>query len=134
MMTDQEISHALAEKVMGWHVGPSELWDGDAWFDSTGKMIASLDMSFLTDDGWNCAVLDRMAEQGRVIQVNYRDGCWDAWFSSDENMAGDWRSIERIRTPPQEGEPGDRRRSICLAVLKAVGCEVEGHELTEKAN
>ena len=61
-MTDEELTNAVATKVMGWHREPGlEEWHGDQWVNEHGEWQWGVDWDPLEDDVLMDEVLDVMS-------------------------------------------------------------------------
>jgi hypothetical protein len=113
-MTDEQISRALAEKVMGWYYSDPRI-SGilPKWSEAEdGAYICDVKKwKPLTDDQFACAVLDKMPDLGFTAHVEHMgDGLWYAGFFRDYDQLDEGE----YRDP-------DRRRAMAIAALKAVG-------------
>jgi hypothetical protein len=120
-MTDEQITRALAEKVMGWVQSfiqaktTSSDWPYYAWMSGYGQEACSLGSWVpLTSDADACAVLDKMTENGFSFDMQFHEGKWRVGFCENR----DYVEAGRYGVSPEEQ---DRRRAICIAALKAVG-------------
>ncbi len=109
-MTDEQITRALAEKVMGWKVGEDGSFSNMGW----DEIHFAFNWNPLTDDAAACAVLDKVGEDGWHVCLTYgwEDREADRWHCSFEREYPMWKY----------GECYDdcRRRAICIAALKAI--------------
>lgn len=117
-MTLREIDALVATKVMGWHMSNA----GTIWLMSDGK-YTGWDSKNLGDDGWHWnpteditaawQVVEKMRDRGWLVELSgHENKLWEADLDKDDEPTH-WAQHESVST------------AICIAALRAVGCEVE---------
>jgi hypothetical protein len=111
VVTDEEMTRLLAEKVMGWHLSEEPCCRG--WRDSVGFLVAlAKDGSEPGEDRWN--PLERIE---------------DAWEVQEAMLIGPkavpyFNAMHGIPWTGWYGNAATVAHAICLAALRAVGEEV----------
>ena len=105
-MTDKEITEIIATKVMGWpwHYHDQDV-DGEGWSLYGESEDACEPFDPLTSDAYVMMAWDKFSE-GRTTHIGMNESEWTAGICL--NLS--WEDIE---SP-------DRRRAMCLCMIKAV--------------
>lgn len=128
-MTDEEITIAVAENVMGLKLGPLH---GEKGFIVNGGRVClhpnpipgntvAVEFAPLTDDADSCAVLDKMVEKKWCYELTFDDDGHCCTFDN-QTIRGGVLYVPMVLGIEDFCE--SRNRAICLAALRACGVDV----------
>lgn len=114
---NEELDRLCAERVMEWHPG-----DGGKWWIDVNGMATHCKVgvwSPSTKDAACWQMVEKLTGSGWCMRMQ-------TWASEGEWLCELWRMDPAIAVHklPIYSCLGERRRSICLACLRAVGVEV----------
>ena len=103
-MTSSMLTHVLAERVMGWGVGPDRFLTGNrGWMPR-----------------WKFQPAQKLADAIRLLEAANTEE-----YSVAAGANGDFCARVRINGATTEGRANTKPLAICLAVAAAVGIEVD---------
>jgi hypothetical protein len=109
-MDNQEINRLIAEKVMGYELVYNEKFELNGWKMGEKSWAGSFIPSASIEDAWK--VVEKLREDHIQLHIVCHSGSYVVHTSLANNEVLEIKS----ETAPE---------AICLAALKAVGCEVE---------
>ena len=105
-MTEDQLAAKLAERVMGWKVGPDRFGMGDRQWQPR----------------WRCQPTERVADAFRLLE---RAAPQEYAMGAAEN--GGFRAMVRIAGVAGEAREPSQARAITFAIARAMGIDPEGN-------
>ena len=105
-MTNKEMDALIAERVMGWHRGPSFKGRSEWWYNGEEFEISVREWHPMTDEAQALRALEVMCDKGYEARLGKSGREWWAWLSKYDEGSTFFDPLFSV--------------AVCLALAEAV--------------